>query len=129
MSNPFCTVYNSAPVRPDTGSEKAISLKFVMTAPPGPTQPNSFRFATFRRIIGHVFSQRFYEQLGQFFSPVRLHQCARLVLSGEKVVKEERLLKQLGARIRDVRQGPDGYLWVLTDASDGRLIRLEPAGP
>ncbi len=54
---------------------------------------------------------------------------ARLVLSGEKVVKEERLLKQLGARIRDVRQGPDGYLWVLTDASDGRLIRLEPAGP
>jgi len=31
----------------------------------------------------------------------------------------------LGERIRDVRQGPDGWLYILTDASDGRLIRLE----
>jgi aldose sugar dehydrogenase len=51
---------------------------------------------------------------------------ARLVLDGEKVVAEERLLVDLGERIRDVRQGPDGALYVLTDKSDGRVLRLVP---
>jgi len=54
---------------------------------------------------------------------------ARLVLDGETVVEEERLLQGIGERIRDVRQGPDGYVYLLTDASDGRILRLEPAGP
>lgn len=49
----------------------------------------------------------------------------RLELEGDRVVHEERLLQQLGARIRDVRQGPDGDLYVLTDAADGQLLRLE----
>jgi glucose/arabinose dehydrogenase len=48
------------------------------------------------------------------------------VLDGDKVVKEERLFKELSERIRDVRQGPDGYLYMLTDASDGQLLRIEP---
>ena len=48
----------------------------------------------------------------------------RLELDGDKVVHEERLLEDLDVRIRDVRQGPDGYLYVLTDESDGRLLRL-----
>ncbi|WP_296219858.1 PQQ-dependent sugar dehydrogenase [Pseudomonas sp. UBA2684] len=48
----------------------------------------------------------------------------RLELDGDKVVHEERLLEDLNARIRDVRQGPDGYLYVLTDASAGQLLRL-----
>jgi glucose/arabinose dehydrogenase len=48
----------------------------------------------------------------------------RLELRGDRVVHEERLLEQLDARIRDVRQGPDGYLYVLTDASNGQLLRL-----
>ena len=43
-----------------------------------------------------------------------------------RVVRESRLLTELGERIRDVRQGPDGLLYVLTDAADGRLIRLLP---
>jgi glucose/arabinose dehydrogenase len=51
----------------------------------------------------------------------------RLELDGQRVVGEERLLTQLGERIRDVRQGPDGLLWILTDANPGRLLRLEPA--
>ena len=38
------------------------------------------------------------------------------------------LLKGVLGRIRDVRQGPDGYLYLLTDESDGALVRLEPAG-
>jgi glucose/arabinose dehydrogenase len=53
---------------------------------------------------------------------------ARLVLDGETVVAEERILEDLGERIRDVRQGPDGYLYLLTDDSDGRILRLEPVG-
>lgn len=48
----------------------------------------------------------------------------RLELDGDKVGHEERLLKDRGWRIRDVRQGPDGYLYLLTDAPDGKLIRL-----
>ncbi len=51
----------------------------------------------------------------------------RLVLDGERVVAQERLLTDLGQRIRDVRQGPDGLLYVLTDEDQGRLLRLEPA--
>ncbi len=48
----------------------------------------------------------------------------RLQLDGDKIVHEERLLKDQDWRIRDVRQGPDGYLYLLTDAADGKLIRL-----
>lgn len=51
----------------------------------------------------------------------------RLELEGTRVVHEERLLKELGERIRDVRQGPDGLLYLLTDASDGRVLRIEQA--
>ncbi len=51
----------------------------------------------------------------------------RLVLEGERVVREERLFTGTFGRIRDVRQGPDGLLYLLTDATDGQLIRLEPA--
>jgi glucose/arabinose dehydrogenase len=51
----------------------------------------------------------------------------RLELDGEKVVKEERLLANMGERIRDVREGPDGALWLVTDNSAGRILRLMPA--
>jgi glucose/arabinose dehydrogenase len=51
----------------------------------------------------------------------------RLKLEGEKVVREERLLPGVLGRIRDVRNGPDGYLYLLTDESSGVLARLEPA--
>jgi glucose/arabinose dehydrogenase len=51
----------------------------------------------------------------------------RLELDGQKVVREERLLKGALGRIRDVRQGPDGYLYLLTDESRAVLARLEPA--
>jgi aldose sugar dehydrogenase len=42
-------------------------------------------------------------------------------------VREERLLKGQVGRIRDVRIGPDGLIYLLTDASEGALLRLEPA--
>ena len=50
----------------------------------------------------------------------------RLVLDGNKVVGEEILLSDLGARIRDVRQGADGALWLLTDEAQGRVLRIVP---
>ncbi len=50
----------------------------------------------------------------------------RLELDGSEVVHEERLLQDLGARIRDVRNGPDGTLYLLTDDANGKLLRLEP---
>ena len=51
---------------------------------------------------------------------------ARLELDGEKIIKEERMLEDLGSRIRDVRQGPDGYIYVVTDGRSGKIIRLDP---
>ncbi len=51
----------------------------------------------------------------------------RIKLDGERVVEQERLLEDFDERIRDVRQGPDGLLYILTDASNGGIYRLEPA--
>jgi glucose/arabinose dehydrogenase len=51
----------------------------------------------------------------------------RLTLKGDEVAAEERL--SLGGRIRDVRQGPDGAVYALTDEDDGRLLRLTPWSP
>ena len=52
------------------------------------------------------------------------------LLDGEKVVDEERLLKAVGDRVRDVRQGPDGALSVVTDDnSNGRVLKLVPKRP
>jgi glucose/arabinose dehydrogenase len=48
----------------------------------------------------------------------------RLVLDGDRVIAEEVLLNDRGWRIRDVRQGPDGAIWILTDAANGRLVRI-----
>lgn len=53
----------------------------------------------------------------------------RLSLNGNTVTGEERLLHNLNERIRDVRQGPDGALWLLTDNAAGRVLRVSPAGP
>ncbi|MND05217.1 Soluble aldose sugar dehydrogenase YliI precursor [compost metagenome] len=49
----------------------------------------------------------------------------RLTLDGARVTGEERIA--LGARVRDLRQGPDGGVYVLTDESNGKLLRLTPA--
>ena len=50
----------------------------------------------------------------------------RLTLRDHTVVAEERLLRNLNERIRDVRQGPDGALWLLTDNAEGRILRVSP---
>jgi glucose/arabinose dehydrogenase len=51
----------------------------------------------------------------------------RVVLAGDRVVFEQKLVDDLGERVRDVRQGPDGWIYLLTDHPRGRLLRLRPA--
>ncbi|HEV2565963.1 MAG TPA: PQQ-dependent sugar dehydrogenase [Microvirga sp.] len=52
---------------------------------------------------------------------------SRLETNGNRVTGEERMLQQLGERIRDVRQGPDGLVYLLTDSRNGRILRMKPA--
>ena len=61
-----------------------------------------------------------------FVGSLKFRYLARLELRAGKVVREERLLTEVGERIRDVREGPDGLLYVLTDDDDGRVLRLQP---
>ena len=64
-----------------------------------------------------------------FVGSLKFSYLDRIELSapfGGKVVREHKLLSDVDERIRDVRQGPDGLLYVLTDSSNGKLIRLLP---
>ena len=62
-----------------------------------------------------------------FVGALRDQMLVRLKLDGEKVVHEERILKNAVGRIRDVRMGPDGFIYLLTDEPNGVLVRVEPA--
>ncbi|HYD96810.1 MAG TPA: PQQ-dependent sugar dehydrogenase, partial [Noviherbaspirillum sp.] len=61
-----------------------------------------------------------------FVGSLKFRYLDRIELRDGKVVKEEKLLADHGARIRDVKEGPDGLLYVLTDERRGELIRLRP---
>src|SRR6266436_3765224 len=62
-----------------------------------------------------------------FTGALAARMLVRLSLNGNTVTGEEHLLRNLNERIRDVRQGPDGALWLLTDNSAGRILRVSPA--
>ncbi|MFJ5158046.1 PQQ-dependent sugar dehydrogenase [Pantoea sp. NPDC088449] len=59
-----------------------------------------------------------------FIGALKEKNLIRLQVNGEKVIEEQRLLEDRGERIRDVRQGPDGYLYVLTDEANGKLLKV-----
>ena len=61
-----------------------------------------------------------------FVGSLKFQLLARLTLKGSEVVGEERLLKNSLGRIRDVSEGPDGYLYLLIDAWDGSMVRIVP---
>lgn len=61
-----------------------------------------------------------------FVGSLKFGYLDRIELKDDKVVAEHKLLADGRARIRDVKQGPDGLLYVLTDESDGKLLRLRP---
>ncbi|GIK88560.1 MAG: glucose dehydrogenase [Betaproteobacteria bacterium] len=61
-----------------------------------------------------------------FVGALREQRLVRLVIDGDKVAGEEHLLADRGRRIRDVRQGPDGALWLVTDETSGELWKIVP---
>jgi glucose/arabinose dehydrogenase len=63
-------------------------------------------------------------QHNAFIGALVSQELIRLQFDGDRVVHEERLMGELNKRIRDVRQGPDGYLYVLTDEDDGALYKV-----
>ncbi len=61
-----------------------------------------------------------------FVGGLAAQQLVRLQINGESIVKEERLMGELGYRIRAICAGPDGGLYLLTDESSGRLLKIDP---
>jgi glucose/arabinose dehydrogenase len=61
-----------------------------------------------------------------FVGSLKFRYLARLQLKDGRLEREERLLPELGQRVRDVRQGPDGLIYLLTDEEEGQLLRLVP---
>ncbi len=61
-----------------------------------------------------------------FVGSLKFELLVRLELQGNRIVGEERMLQGQYGRIRDVVQGPDGYLYLLTDERRGRLLKLTP---
>ena len=99
------------------------------TAKPGMAQP-LLQWTPSIAPSGMAFytGERFPKWKGNLFvGALKFQMLVRLELDGERVVREERLLDKALGRIRDVRQGPDGLLYLLTDSEQGRIVRLEPA--
>ena len=111
------------------GVEYGIGTKIGEgTAKPGMAQPIHYWVPSIAP-SGMAFytGSRFPRWQGDLFvGALRDQMLVRLRLDGERVVHEERLLRGVLGRIRDVRDGPDGYLYLLTDASNGVIARLEP---
>ncbi|WP_295845985.1 PQQ-dependent sugar dehydrogenase [Tardiphaga sp.] len=97
-----------------TGMEPPIKYWVPSIAPSGMTFYTGTMFPRWR---GSLFTGALAGQM-----------LVRLQLNGNTVTAEERILQNLNERIRDVRQGPDGALWLLTDSSAGRILRVTPAG-
>jgi glucose/arabinose dehydrogenase len=109
--------YSGAPISPDTaraGMEQPVLHWTPSIAPSGMAFYTGDRFPRWK---GNVFSGALAGQ-----------QLRRVVLDGDRAVHQEVLLEGR-ARVRAVKQGRDGFLYLLTDASDGALVRLEPATP
>ena len=95
------------------GMEQPVHYWVPSIAPSGMAQLTSDRYGA--------------EWKGSFFvGSLKFQRLHRLQMEGDKVVRDELLLEDLKERVRDVRQGPDGLLYLLTDSPDGRLLRVRP---
>ena len=92
------------------GTEQPLHYWKVSPAISGMAFYNSARFPQWKNSL--------------FIGALKEKNVIRLQVNGEKVVEEQRLLGDRNERIRDVRQGPDGYLYVLTDESNGKLLKV-----
>ena len=107
--------YSGAKIHESTaraGMEQPIKYWVPSIAPSGMTFYTADLFAAWK---GNLFVGALAGQM-----------LVRLELDGDKVGKEERMLQGLRERIRDVRDGPDGALWLATDSSSGRILRITP---
>lgn len=99
------------------GTERADIAPAVHYWVPISIAPSGMAFLT---------SERYGDWKGQLFvGALRGQKLVRLELDGRKVIAEHALLADRATRIRDVRQGPDGFLYVLTDHEAGQIWRLE----
>jgi glucose/arabinose dehydrogenase len=108
--------YSGAKIHDSTsrpGMEQPVKYWVPSIAPSGMAFYTGALFPTWR---GSLFTGALAGQM-----------LVRLSLDGNKVTGEERLLQNLNERIRDVRQGPDGALYLLTDSPAGRILRVAPA--
>jgi glucose/arabinose dehydrogenase len=94
------------------GTEQPLHYWVPSIAPSGMTFLTSDRYGAAMR--GNLF-----------VGSLKFAYLDRIEISGGKVVREHKLLEGIG-RVRDVRQGPDGLLYLLTDEGDGQLVRLLP---
>ena len=95
------------------GMEQPIKYWVPSIAPSGMAFYNGTLFPAWR---GSLFAGALRDQM-----------IVRLTLDGDKVTGEERLLQGVRERIRDVRAGPDGAIYLATDSPDGRILRVTPA--
>ena len=78
-------------------------------------------------VLAIYYGDKFPEWQGDHFIGTLVeHSRRRVDLEDGKVVGQEILLSDLDERIRNVRVGPDGSLYILTDSDEGRVIRLDP---
>jgi glucose/arabinose dehydrogenase len=106
--------YNGQPI--GSGEKQAEGMEQPIHSWTPSIAPSGLAFYT---------ADRFPEWKGSLFvGALAFQRVVRLSLDGDKVVGEEPLLVDFGERIRDVRQGPDGYLYLLTDDAKGKLLRV-----
>jgi glucose/arabinose dehydrogenase len=107
--------YSGQPIPESTGktAEGAVAPHHVWEKSPGLSGMAFYDADRFKVWQHNVF-------IGALVS----QELIRLQFDGDRVVHEERLMGELNQRIRDVRQGPDGYLYVLTDEDDGVLYKV-----
>jgi glucose/arabinose dehydrogenase len=98
----------------ETSRSDVIDPKLVWTPSKAPSGLAVYTGHTFPEWRGNLLS-----------GALKFRQLRRIILNGAEVVGEEKL--SIGKRVRDVRQGPDGHIYVLTDEDDGALLRIRPS--
>lgn len=109
--------YDGTPVGDGSSSKPGLNPPLYQWTPS--IAPSGMAFLTSDRYGKHW-------QGNLFVGALKFQHLERIELQNGKVVRRHKLLQDLAERIRDVRQGPDGLLYVLTDHSEGRLLRLLP---
>ncbi|WP_333608077.1 PQQ-dependent sugar dehydrogenase [Arsukibacterium sp.] len=107
--------YTGARISPYTQFSGMTDPLYVWTPSIAPSGMALYQHARFSQWQGNLFITA--------LAGKRLH---RLTLQDGKVVAEQQMLAELNSRLRDVRSGPDGSIYILTDSEQGKLLRVTP---